>query len=105
MIGVYSYGQKGNKNFKIKSVQVVSDSIKIDTISISPFNFKVFDEYKEQIDTANYEVNFEKALLIIDKSKYNKINIEYNALPEFLTKVYSKFDKKLIVPKGLKIND
>ena len=99
MIGVYSYGQKGNKNFKIKSVQVVSDSIKIDTISISPFNFKVFDEYKEQIDTANYEVNFEKALLIIDKSKYNKINIEYHALPEFLTKVYSKFDKKLIVPK------
>jgi len=100
IIGFSSFAQKDSKNFKTKIVFIVSDTLQIDSISISPFNFKVFDLLNQEIDTSNYKVNFDKAQLIIDKSKFTQLIIEYNALPEFLTKVYSKFNKELIVPKA-----
>ncbi len=92
------HAQKDTTRFKTKTFQVVSDTIQIDSISISPYNFKVFNALKQKIDTTEYVVNFAKAELIIDASKHINITIEYNALPEFLTKTYSVFDKKLIVP-------
>ena len=95
-----SYAQKDAKNFRTKTVRIVSDTLQIDSVSISPFNFKVLDQLKQQIDTANYKINFDKSQLIIDKTKFTVVTIEYNALPEFLTKVYSKFNKELIVPKA-----
>jgi len=100
IIGFSSFAQKDSKNFKTKTVFIVSDTLQIDSISISPFNFKVLDLFNQEIDTSNYKVNFDKAQLIIDKTKFTKLIIEYNALPEFLTKVYSKFNKELIVPKA-----
>jgi hypothetical protein len=100
IIGFSSYAQKDSKNFKTKTVFIVSDTLQIDSISISPFNFKVIDLLNQEIDTSNYIVDFNKAQLIIDKTKFTKVIIEYNALPEFLTKVYSKFNKELIVPKA-----
>jgi len=100
LIGFSSHAQKNTKNFRTKSVHVVSDTIQIDSVSISPYNFKVLDQLKQQIDSVNYKVDFAKAQLIIDKTNYPQINIEYTALPEFLTKVYSKFDKKLIVQQA-----
>ncbi|MCF6347497.1 MAG: hypothetical protein L3J20_04255 [Flavobacteriaceae bacterium] len=100
LIGFSSHAQKSSKNFRIKTIQVVSDTIQIDSVSISPYNFKVFNHLKQQIDTTDYNVDFAKAQLILNKKKYQNIIIEYNALPEFLTKVYTKFDKNLIVPKA-----
>ncbi len=100
VLGFSSHAQKKAKNFRTKTIQVVSDTIQIDSVSISPYNFKIFNQLKQQIDTKNYKVNFAKAQLIIDKEKYTSIRVEYNALPEFLTKVYSKFDKNLIVPNA-----
>lgn len=100
IIGFSSYAQKDAKNFRIKTVLIVSDTLQIDSVSISPFNFKVLDQLNQQIDTSNYKVNFDKAQLIIDKTKFTYVIIEYNSLPEFLTKVYTKFNKKLIVPKA-----
>jgi len=100
IIGFSSYGQNNAENFRIKSFQVVSDTIQIDSVSISPFHFKVIDQNKQEIDTSSYKVNFETAQLIIDKNKFTIVTIEYNVLPEFLTKVYSRFDKKFIVPKA-----
>jgi len=99
LLGFSSNAQKGTKNFRTKTIHVVSDTIQIDSVSISPYNFRVLYRLKQQIDTTDYRINFAKAQLIIDKRKYPDISIEYNALPEFLTRVYSKFDKKLIVPQ------
>ena len=65
IIGFSSYGQNNAKNFRTKLFQVVSDTIQIDSVSISPFNFKVQDLNKQEIDTSEYRVNFEKAQLII----------------------------------------
>jgi len=100
LLGITSHAQKNSQNFRSRSVQVVSDTIQIDSVSISPHNFKVFNELKQQIDSINYNIDFAMAQLIIDKTKYANIIIEYSALPSFLTKIYSDFDEKLIVPKA-----
>jgi len=97
-LGFSVHAQKDTIRFKTKIFQVVSDTIQIDTISISPYNFKVLNSFKHEIDTAEYKVNFAKSKLILDHTKYDSITIEYKALPEFLTKTYSVFDRKLIVP-------
>jgi len=90
--------QKDTIRFKTKIFKVVSDTIQMDTISISPYNFKVFNSLKQEISAVNYSVNFAKAELVLDHTKHTNITIEYRALPEFLTKTYSVFDKKIIVP-------
>ena len=100
IIGFSSYGQNNAKNFRTKLFQVVSDTIQIDSVSISPFNFKVQDLNKQEIDTSEYRVNFETAQLIIDKNKFTTVTVEYNALPEFLTKAYSRFNKNFIVSQA-----
>ncbi|MGB5463987.1 MAG: hypothetical protein WBM92_11520, partial [Aureibaculum sp.] len=100
LIGFSSHAQKVTDNSRIKQVKVVTDTIRIDSISISPYNFKVYDHLHQSIDTSKYKVDFAKALLFIDKNEYAELIIEYNALPEFLTKTYNRFDENLIVPQA-----
>ena len=99
LIGFSSIAQTTSKNFKIKTVKIVKDTIQIDSVSISPYNFKVFTSNRILIDSTKYSIDFSKAELILNHNKYHEIIIEYHALPEFLTKKYSLFDKNIIVPK------
>lgn len=85
------------KEFRAKKIQVTSDTIRIDSISINPRNFKVLTPENTPIDSTNYTVNFGLAQLIIDKEKYPEIIVEYYRYPDFITKVYAPFDKRLIV--------
>ncbi len=94
-----SLAQTPSKNFRKKTIKVVRDTIQVDSISISPYNFKVFDDNKKPIDSVNYTIDFSKALLVLNSNSFSEITVEYNALPEFLTKSYSLFDKSIIVPK------
>ncbi len=98
LLGAFSYAQSDSNNFRSKKITLAKDSIQIDSVSINPFIFRVFDDTKTLIDTTEYSVDFAKALLIINKEKYPIIEIEYYAYPAFLTKTYYRFDKKLIVP-------
>jgi len=104
LLGIFSHAQTTSNNFRTKTVRIKSDTIRIDSISISPYNFKVFDSIKNQIDTLNYRIDYSKASLILDHKKYPKITIEYTALPAFLTKTYSVFDRDIIVPKKTDIS-
>ncbi len=82
---------------------VKNDSVKIDTISISPFNFKVFSDSNAEIDSSKYSIDFSKSLLIFKQEnpiKFSEITVQYTSYPDFITKNYFKFDKKLIVPKA-----
>ncbi len=104
LCGFFSQGQSTSKNFRSKKILVSKDSLQIDSISINPHNFKVFDSAKKLVKSTNYSVDFAKSLLIIDPVKYPTITIEYYVLPEFLTKKYRVFDKALIVPKKTNIS-
>ncbi len=103
LISVVISAQIQSENVHLKSFLVKNDSIKIDTISISTANFKVFTNQNIEIDPKNYSVDFSKALLIFKKEsavKFSKILIQYTSFPTFLTKKYFKFNKKIIVPKA-----
>ena len=99
LLGFSSVAQTTSKNFRTKQITVASDTIRIDSVSISPTNFKVFTEDKVVLDAKEYEIDFAKALLILNSKKYRVVIIEYQAFPEFLTKTYKAFDEAIIVPK------
>jgi hypothetical protein len=84
---------------KLKSFLVKNDTIKIDSVSISSFDFKVFKN-NSLINPSEYSIDFVKAQLIFNNGILNKldsIKIQYTSFPNFLTKKYQLFDKKLIV--------
>jgi len=97
LISIVVNAQIQSENVHLKSFLVKNDSIKIDTISISTANFKVFTNQNIEIDPKNYSVDFSKALLIFKKEspvKFSEIRIQYTSFPKFLTKNYFRFNKK-----------
>ncbi len=95
--GFSSYAQQKSKEFRTKIITVVSDTLQIDSVSISPYAFRVFHQQK-QLDTTAYTIDFAKAQLIVDRTKYAELTIKYKALPQFLTKTYAAFNQKIIAP-------
>jgi hypothetical protein len=102
IIGFAASGQDKPKNLKTKIFMTTSDTIKIDTLSINPNYFKIYNEEDRLIKPNYYHVNYAKSHLILEDkiiNSSNKIKVEYLPFPDFLTKTYSAFDKDLIVPK------
>ena len=102
LIGYLGFGQDKPENVKNKIFTVISDTIQIDSLSINPNYFKLYNKANEEIESDNYEVDFARSLLFIHSDSVKnlkEIKVEYLPLPEFLTKSYSAFDKNLIVPK------
>ncbi|MDY0780342.1 hypothetical protein [Tenacibaculum sp. IB213877] len=95
---VIASAQIASKEFRSKIFLVKKDTIELDTLSINSQKFKIFTSNDELISPENYRVDFSKAQLIISKEKYYEIKVEYYRFPDFITKTYSPFDKRLIVP-------
>ena len=95
-IGFQSYAQISSKYIHKKSIQITSDTIQIDSVSINPNLFKVYHQNK-LVAAKDYDVNFSKSYLILKDKTLKNIVIEYKNYPSFLTKDYFKFDEKLIV--------
>ncbi|MGB1283740.1 MAG: hypothetical protein ACPG44_04670 [Polaribacter sp.] len=79
---------------------IKNDTIQIDSVSINPQRFKVLNAKLQIIPSQEYQVDFNKALLILNSNKYQRITVEYFRFPDFVTKTYSPFDENLIVPDG-----
>lgn len=100
-ISVQLQAQIQSNNIHLKSFLVENDTVRIDSISISSANFKILLPNNIEIDTSKYTVNFSNALLIFKPKvikKNTEIKIQYTSFPQFLTKNYFQFNKKLIVP-------
>jgi len=98
--------QTGYINLKTKLIKVTAPVVKIDTFSIQPFYFEVFDAQNQLVTKADYQVDFVKATLhFIDFDKYkNKyLLIHYLVYPEFLRKTYQIIDKDKINRDNAKI--
>ena len=97
-IGFSTYGQIGSSDFRTKNYTLVKDTIQIDSVSINSQLFKVLSQNKIVIPSSEYQIDFAKAQLIINAKKYPFITVEYFRFPDFITKVYQKYDDKIIVP-------
>ena len=97
LFGLFAHAQIDSKNFRTKKLNLVRDSVFIDSVSINPFHFKVFSDTKKVIDSTEYTIDFARSLLVIKSQKHPIIVVEYYAYPKFLTKTYFILDKKLII--------
>ena len=98
-IGFYANSQNTSSDFRSKKFIVSKDTIRFDSVPINPQSFKVFAGKKILYPT-EYEIFYNEALLVINAEKYQEITIEYFWFPTFITKTYSPFDKKFIVPNN-----
>ncbi|MGI9532762.1 hypothetical protein [Lutimonas sp.] len=83
-----------------KEYVVHSDSIKIDSVSINPGYFKLYNAQKELVEEHLYRVDYAAALLFFKEPeawKGKRIQVVYLPYPEFMTQSYNAFDRSLIV--------
>lgn len=93
--------QKKPKEFRVKKIEVLSDTVYIDSVSIHPKLFKVFNSKGKLIPKKNYHIDFAKAQLIFKENKDDNITVEYLKYPEFLTKIHTPIDESRIVPNTI----
>ncbi len=98
LVAVTGFGQRKLKEFISKKIIVQKDTIQIDSVSINPVFFKLLNSKNEVVSKEKYQVDFSKAIVILDKDEFSEIIIEYVKYPAFLTKTYTPFNEKLIVP-------
>ena len=96
LVGFYANSQNISSDFRSKKIKIDKDTISFDSVPINPQNFKLRVGQKIVYPT-EYQISYNKALLIIDSKKYQEITIDYFRFPSFITKTYSPFDKKFII--------
>jgi hypothetical protein len=100
-VASFGYSQEKSSNYRKKRV-AVKDSIRIDSVSINPSKFIVKTKAGKVLDSTLYTIDFSKALLKFkQRVEIDTIQIEYLRYPNFLTKVYSQLDDKVIVDRTL----
>lgn len=85
-----------------KEIVVRSDTIQIDSLSINPGFFRIYDD-KDLVEEAFYKVDFARALLWFKSSEIwlgKKITVAYLPYPQFMTRNYTAFDRSLIVSQS-----
>jgi hypothetical protein len=97
LVGFSIQSQTISKDFRSRIIKVTKDTIQLDSFAINSHRFKIFDISKNRISASDFKVDYSKAMLIINSKKYQKITVEYFKLPNFVTKVYTPFDDKLIL--------
>jgi hypothetical protein len=97
-LGLTGNAQIKSKEFRSKKFVLVKDTIQIDSVNINSQKFKVLDASNKVISPSEYKINFINAQLIINAKKHQSITVTYFRFPDFVTKVYEKFDEKIIVP-------
>ena len=98
-ISFLSFTQETNTN-RVQKRVLVKDRIQIDSVSINPFQFKLFDKNLKPIDSSLYTTDFSKSILRIknkDSIATDSIHIHYTKYPDFVTKKYFLFDESIIV--------
>ncbi len=74
------------------------NSIKLDSLSISPFGFKILDADKNEIDSSAYKIDYSTATITLNKEfSKDSLTAVYTKLPEFLTKTYKNYDDSRVV--------
>ncbi|WP_298763311.1 hypothetical protein [uncultured Polaribacter sp.] len=92
--------QTGNSDFRSTKYLIKKDTLRFDSVPINPNKFKVLNALLKPIDTSEYKVDFNKATIFIDAKQHLEITINYYRFPDFLTKTYTPFDERLIVPNN-----
>ena len=98
MVGV-AYAQDVSSNYRSKKF-AVSDTIVLDSVSINTERFQILDKAGKVVDSANYQVDYQKGVVILSEKitgNQDSITINYLRYPNFLTRNYFILDPKIVV--------
>jgi len=100
-----TFGQDDPTNLlRIKTIRVTQATIPIDTFSIQPYHFEVFQQDTLKISPDLYRVDFVKALLFLKdyQSLLNKeITVKYLVYPEYMRRTYQTYDWETVKQDSL----
>ena len=99
-VSLFANAQTTSSDFRSKKIIITQDTIRFDSVPINPQKFKLLNSQLRIVPPSEYLVIYNDATLIINSKKYQEITIEYFRFPDFITKTYSPFDTKLIVPNN-----
>lgn len=91
----------------IQTKKIVPNPIVVlDTVSINPSSFRVFDSNNILINDSLFEIDFSKAILKFKTSfkASDSLTVEYLKYPVFLTKIYKQIDTSSIVKSNGLLN-
>src|SRR5690554_6468450 len=77
----------------------VSDTLIVDSVSVSPHRLLVYDTKGQLLPPSEYEFDAAKATLYLSEDlqqTLDSVTVHYVAYPSFLTRKYSLFDEKII---------
>ncbi|WP_397364406.1 hypothetical protein [Olleya sp. R77988] len=104
LFGVFAVAQEHSNDLKQKTV-ALSNTIIIDSVSINSDGFKIELKDKTVLNSTYYSVDFGASLITFLKPiEADSVIINYKSYPEFLTKTYTQFDKRVIVENTDNIN-
>lgn len=83
-------------NQRIIAINTVDTVIVLDSLSIVPESFKVYDERQTAVDTALYTVDFPRATFLWKGRKDTRITLNYKVFPILFSKNYYRKDIRLI---------
>lgn len=89
-------------NFRVKTLFIVGDTIKLDSLSIVPDSEIIFDDKKSVIPDSIYNIDYSNAILITSQSfinKYSEVQIKYRVFPINFSEplFYRKKEKTVII--------
>ena len=98
----FGFGFAQDRPANLRTIKIaVSDSMRIDSVSINPSKFSIKTLNGLRIDSSYYTVDYRKAILKLKKPlDTDSLQIEYLRYPDFLTKVYKQLDDKVIVDRS-----
>ena len=100
-IGFTIQSQTVSKDFRVQKYLIEKDTIQLDSVALNPEKFKVLNAFSKIIPPSEYTIDYSNAVLIINSKKYKEIIVEYFRLPDFITKIYTPFNEKYILPNGI----
>ena len=94
-----AWAQDNNRLYHTRKITVSDTIIAIDSVSINKEFFKLTDQNGTEIDTAFYQVDFQKGTLTFKNNfqTQDTLTLQYLKLPKYLTKKYSIYDQSRVV--------
>lgn len=93
-----SYSQEKTATRKTKKLFYTSKEILVDSLPVFSPSLKIYTSKKQVVDSSYYFFDTAKNTLLFKKPIQDTLEITYFNLPDFLTKTYTIYDAKKIVP-------
>jgi hypothetical protein len=101
----FSLRGQEHSNLRKRNIELYSDTITLDTLSIIPSSFTAFDSIARKIDSSLFLINFGSAQFYPSdelRDRYNSIVVEYRVFPLLFETSYAKREyEKFLSPDSL----